>query len=72
MLRHDRRMLLVMAVLFSAFMAGGVSQVWAHDGYQDQNGYRDQNGYYHHYGYYHHHRGYWDQHQGVHVWINVG
>ena len=83
--RHNRGMLLVMAVLFSAFMAGGVSQAWAHDGYyqnqngyynqggyQNQNGYYDQNGNYHPYGYYHHHRGYWNHHNGVRLFINVG
>lgn len=72
MLRHNRRMLVVMAVLFSAVMAGGVSQAWAHDGNQDQYGYRDQNGYYQHYGNYHHHRGYWHENNGVRLWINLG
>jgi hypothetical protein len=64
-------MLLVMAVLLSAFLLGGASQAWAHDG--NQNDYRDQSGVYHHYGYYHHHRGYWHQNDsGVRFWINLG
>jgi hypothetical protein len=71
-LRHDRKMLSVMAVLFSAFLLGGVSQALAHDAYQDQNGYRDQNGSYQHYGYHHNHRGYWHENNGVRLWINVG
>ncbi len=71
-MRHNRKMLLVIAVLFSAFMVGGVSQAQAHDRNQDRNGYWDRNGNYHSYGYYHHHRGYWNQHNGVRFWINVG
>jgi hypothetical protein len=63
-------MLLVMAVLFSAFLLGGARQAQAYGG--DQNGYRDNYGYYHHYGYRHHHRGYWNQQNGVRLWINVG
>jgi len=62
-------MLLVMAVLASAFLLGGVNQARAHDGYND---YRDQNGDYQHYGNYHHHRGYWHEHNGARLWINIG
>lgn len=71
MLRHNRSMLLAMAVLFSALLSGGASQAWAH-GDHDQNGYWDHSGYYHHYGYYHNHRGYWNQDNGPRIWINVG
>ena len=68
--RNNRKMLLVMAVLFSALL-GGTYPAWAHD--NNQNDYRDQNGNYHHYGYHHHHRGYWNQNNsGVRLWINVG
>jgi len=70
MLRHNRKMLLVMAALFSSFMLGGVDQAWAHDG--NQNDYRDQNGNYQHYGNYHHHRGYWHENNGARLWINIG
>jgi hypothetical protein len=64
-------MLLVMAVLFSAFLLGGANQAWAHDG--NRNDYRDQSGVYHHYGTHNHHRGYWNQNDnGVRFWINLG
>lgn len=72
MLRHNRSMLLAMAVLFSAFLLGGASQAQAHDGYRSQNGYWDRDGNYHQYSYYHHHRGHWNHRNGVRFWINVG
>jgi hypothetical protein len=64
-------MLLVMAVLFSAFLVGGASQALAYNGYQSSDGYWDRNGY-HQYEYHNHHRGYWNQHDGVRFWINIG
>jgi hypothetical protein len=70
MLRHNRSMLLAMVVLFSALLSAGAGQAWAYNG--DQNGYYDRNGYNHHYGYYHHHHGYWNEQNGVRLWINVG
>jgi len=75
--RHNRGMLLVMAVLFSAFMAGGVSQLRAddwggHQRYYDRDGFWDGQHQYHGYDNYHHHRGYWDQRNGVRFFINVG
>jgi len=60
-------MLLVMAVIFSAFMAGGITEAQARDGNHDRGEYEYQNGNYHH-----HHRGYWNQNNGVRLWINVG
>jgi hypothetical protein len=61
-----------MLLVMTALLLGGASQVWAHDGYQNQNDYRDQNGVYHHYGSYHNHRGYWHQNDsGVRFWINL-
>ena len=70
MLRHNRSMLLAMAVLFSALLSGGASQALAYNGNQD--GYWDRSGGYHHYGYYHHHRGYWNHNNGASIWINIG
>ena len=74
--RHNRGRL-VMAVLFSAFMAGGVSQLRAddwggHQRYNNQDGFWDGQRHYHQYDNYHHHRGYWDQRSGVRFFINVG
>jgi len=64
---HNRRMLLAMAVLFSAFLLGGATQVQAHDGNHDRGEYGQEHGNYHH-----HHRGHWNQSNGVRFWINVG
>ena len=69
-LGRNRRMFLVMGALVSAFLLGGIGQVAAYDGHQDRNGFRDGNGY-HRYGYNHHHRGYWNQQNGVRLWINI-
>jgi hypothetical protein len=75
--RHNRGMLLVMAVLFSAFLAGGVSQLRAddwggHQRYYDRDGFYDGQRHYHQYDHYRDHRGYWDQRNGVRIFINVG
>lgn len=75
--RHNRGMLLSMAVLFSAFLAGGASQLRAddwggHQRYYDRDGFWDGQHRYHQYDNYHHHRGYWDQRGGVRLFINVG
>ena len=66
-LRYNRRMLLVMAVLFSAFLLGGAMQVQARDGNHDRGEYEQEHGNYHH-----HHRGHWNQNNGGRIWINVG
>jgi len=55
-----------MAVLF---VVGGASQSWAHD--HDHDGFWDRHHHYRHYEYYHHHRGYWDDRDGVRLWINI-
>jgi hypothetical protein len=68
MLRYNRKMLLVTAVLFSGFLLGGATQAQARDGNHDRGG----DGNYHHYGNYDHHRGHWNQQSGTAVWINVG
>jgi len=76
MLRHNRRMLV--AILFSAFIAGGISQLRAddwggHQRYYDRDGFYDGQRNYHQYDNYHHHRGYWNQRSnGVRFFINVG
>jgi len=77
MLRHNRKMLLAIAVLFSALMAGGTSQLRAddwggHQRYQNQNGFYDGQHQYHHYDHYRGHRGYWNENSGAHIFINVG
>ncbi len=51
-----------------AFLVAGAGQSWAHD---DQDGFWDGHHRYHHYEYYHNHHGYWDQRNGVRVWINI-
>lgn len=76
MSRHNRGML-VMAVLFSAFILGGVSQLRAdnwggHQRYYDRDGFYDGQHRYHQYDNYHHHRGYWDERGGFRIFINVG
>jgi hypothetical protein len=70
-------MLLAMAILFSAFTAGGISQLRAddwggHQRYNDQSGFYDGHHHYHQYDHYRHHRGYWDQRNGASLFINVG
>jgi hypothetical protein len=77
MLRHNRRMLLAMAVLCSAFIVGGVSQLRAddwggHQRYYNQNGFWDGQHHYHQFDHYRGHRGYWNQNSGVSFFINVG
>ena len=77
LLRHNRKILLAMAVVLSAFLAGGVSQLRAddwggHQRYQNQDGFWDGQHRYHQYDHYHNHRGYWDQRNGVSFFINVG
>jgi hypothetical protein len=59
--------LLVVAVLFSAFLLGGATRVQARDGNHDRGEYGSENGNFHH-----HHRGHWSQSNGVRLWINVG
>ncbi len=70
-LRHNR-ILLAMALLFSALLTGGATLAQAHDGYQNRNGYYRDGGGYHRYGYHNHHHGYWRQQNGVRLFINVG
>jgi hypothetical protein len=63
----NRSMLLLLAI----FALGLGTQARAYDGHHDQNGFRDQSGNYHRYGYHHHHRGYWNQENGITLWINA-
>lgn len=63
------KMLLGMVVLFSIFLFGGANQAQARDNNGNRVGYRHNS--YHHYGYYHHHRGYWNDNNGVRLWINL-
>jgi len=72
MSKDKRSPLLVIALLVSAVFLSGTTQALAHDGDRYRDGYQDRNGNYHQYGYHHHHRGYWNQHNGVRFWINVG
>jgi hypothetical protein len=59
-------LLLGIAALFTL---GTAQQAQAYyDKYPD--GYWDQHGHYQHYTIYHHHRGYWDQRNGVRVFIS--
>ncbi|HEY0257925.1 MAG TPA: hypothetical protein VGC39_10820 [Candidatus Methylacidiphilales bacterium] len=64
--RNKRGLLMLGLAVF--FVLGGSSQSWAYD---HHNGGWDNHHRYHHYGYYHHHRGYWDQRNGLRVWINI-
>ena len=77
MLRHNRRALVAVAILFSAFVAGGASPLRAddwggHQRYHNQNGFYDGQHRYHHFDHYRGHRGYWDRNSGVSFFINVG
>lgn len=76
MSRRNRGML-VMAVLLSAFLAGGVSQLRAdnwggHQRYYDRDGFYDGQRHYYPYEHYRNHRGYWDQRNGARIFINLG
>ena len=72
MSRSNRGIALAIAVLFTAFLWAGAGQAGAYYGNQNQNGYWDNHHQYHNYGYHNHHRGYWNQSNGVRLWINVG
>lgn len=66
-----------MAVLFSALMAGGISQLRAdnwggHQRYHDRDGFYDGQRRYHQFDNYHHHRGYWDERNNGRIFINIG
>jgi hypothetical protein len=68
--RNKRGLLLLGMAVF--FVLSGAGKLWAddwryHDRYYDRDGYH----HYHHYGYYHHHRGYWDERNGLRIWINI-
>ena len=56
------------------FTLTGTTLSWAHDGYydRDRDGYWDGYHRFHHCEYYHHQHGYWDERNGVRVFINVG
>ena len=54
----------------AAFLYTGASQAWADD--HGHDGFWDGHHHYHHYEYYHNHRGYWDERNGLRVWINIG
>jgi len=76
MSRHNRGMLVV-AILLSAFLAGGVGQLRAddwggHQRYYDRDGFYNGQHQYYPYEHYRNHRGYWDQRGGVRVFINLG
>ena len=51
-----------------AFLSTGAGSAWADD---HHDGFTDSHHQYHHYSYYHNHRGYWDQRNGVRIWINI-
>ncbi len=54
------------------FIAAGICPTWADNGYRhDNHGYWDGNHHRHNYAYHHHHRGYWDQRNGVRVFIGL-
>lgn len=64
--------LLLIPVMVAVMLAGGAFQasadtVFVHDG----RGYWDGHHHHHNYDYYHHQRGYWDQRNGVRVFINL-
>ena len=76
-LGNNRKMLLALAVFFSALMAGAVTQLQAdewggHHRYNNQDGFWDGQHHYHQYDHYHNHRGYWDQRNGATFFISVG
>ncbi len=70
MSRYNRKIALVLALVFSVFLLGGTSQAVAREGNHDRVVHPNRSG--HHYGYHHHHRGYWGQRNGVRFWFNVG
>ena len=68
LLQRNKRTFLMLA-LGTLFVLGGSSQSWAHD--HGRDGFWDHHHHWHSYGYYHHHRGYWDDRNGVRLWINL-
>ena len=72
MSKDKRGTLLILTLLVSTLLLGGVTQALARDRDGNRNGFRDGRGHYHQYGYHNHHRGYWNQHDnGVRFWINL-
>ena len=61
----------------TAFCVLGSSQAKAEDWgghyrYNDRDGFYDGHRHYHHFEYYRSHRGYWDERNGVRIFINLG
>lgn len=67
--KQNYRGFLTMAAVSATLMLAGASQSFADNGYR--NGYRNYHHPSHNYTNYHHHRGYWDNRNGVRVWITI-
>ncbi len=62
------------SIIFAGLLmaaAGTINQAQAYDRDHNRDGYRDHQGHWRHYENYHNHRGYWDQQNGVRVFINI-
>jgi hypothetical protein len=62
----------ILALCAVSFLCAGWGQAWADDHGPGRDGFWDNHHHYRHYEYYHHHRGYWDNQNGLNVWINLG
>jgi hypothetical protein len=71
-LKQNHRGFLALAALSVTFMLATAGPSFADGSYRhDQHGYWDGHHHYHNYDYYHHHRGYWDERNGVRIFINL-
>jgi len=69
-LKQNHRGFLAAAVTVTLMLATAAPS--RADGYRhDDHGYWDNHHSYHHYDYYQNHRGYWDERNGVRIFINI-
>jgi hypothetical protein len=62
--------LAIMAVTVTLMLASA-GQSFADNWRYDHDGYWDGHHHYHAFQYYHHQRGYWDERNGIRIWINI-
>lgn len=75
-LSQNYRGFFITAAVALALMLAGVGRSFAddwgeHHRYSDRDGFWDGQHHYHAYGYYHNHRGYWDERNGIRIWIDL-
>ena len=71
-LKQNHRGFLAIAALSVTFMLATAGPSFGDDHFRhDDKGYWDAHHHYHHYDYYQNHRGYWDERNGVRIFINL-